>query len=267
MPIAVPAGVSAIEQSEFHEISYQVVGLAYRVHNELGRLWDEDIYQRELAFRCEKAGLSNVATEVPIRVSFRTFSKTYLMDLLVGGGAMFELKTANALTEAHRTQALQYLLLAGLNHGALVNLRSATVQHRFVSTRLTPDKRRAFTVGDAQWHASDAESRWLRQLVLDLLSDWGAFLAVSLYCEAIEHFLGGPDAAVQRVDIVSGSRTVGCQGVHLLNPTTAFRITGLTRDMSPYEQHLRKVLAHTRLRRVQWINLNRHMITFKTLCQ
>jgi GxxExxY protein len=267
MPIAVPAGVRTIEEEAFHEIDYQVMGLAFNMRNELGRLWDENIYQNELAFRCQQAGLPGVSTEVPIHVSFRTFTKTYCMDLLVAGGAMFELKTTSALTERHWTQAIQYLLLAGLSHGALVNLRPASVQHRFVSTRLTPEKRRAYTVDDAQWQDSDAESLWLKQFVLDLLCDWGAFLAADLYCEAVEHFRGGPHSVVHQVDIVNGPRVMGSQQLHLLNPATAFRITTLTREQASYEQHLRKMLAHTRLRRVQWVNLNHHAITLKTLTQ
>ena len=267
MPVVCPASLQAIEEEAFHEIDYQVMGLAFSMRNELGRLWDEGIYQNELAFRCQQAGLPGVSTEVPIHVTFRSFTKTYYMDLLVAGGAMFELKTTSALTGRHRAQAIQYLLLAGLSHGALVNLRPASVQHRFVSARLTPEKRRAYTVDGAQWQDGDAESGWLKQLVLNLLSDWGAFLAADLYCEAIEHFRGGQDSVVQQVAIVNGPRVIGSQRVHLLNPATAFRITTLTREPASYEQHLRRLLAHTGLRTIQWINLNHHTITLKTLSQ
>ena len=76
---------------------------------------------------------------------------------------------------------------------------------------------------------------------------------------------GGDDSVVRTLEIVDGSRAIGTQSAHLLNPTAAFRLSAVTRDPATYEQQLRKFLSHTRLRTIQWINLNHHTITLKTL--
>ena len=54
----------------------------FAVHEELGRFFDERIYQREIAFR-----MAGAQTEVSVDVMFDGFCKTYYIDLLVGGGA------------------------------------------------------------------------------------------------------------------------------------------------------------------------------------
>lgn len=89
--------------------------------------------------------------ERPIEVTYPDFSKTYYIDMLVDGSALYELKTASTRVAEHRGQALQYLLLAGLNHGKLINLRPPSVEHEFVSTKLTNEKRRQFRVREEQW--------------------------------------------------------------------------------------------------------------------
>jgi len=241
------------------------MGIVFGIHNELGPLCDERIYQDELAYRCEVRGIGAALREVPIVVSHEGFSKTHFIDLLVARSVIYELKTVKSLTGQHRKQVLNYLLLTGLQCGKLVNLRAASVEWSFVSTRLTPERRHDYAVEDQEWKDRDEDSLWLRLTMLGLLTDWGAFLAVELFYDAIEHFRGGEDKVVQRIDIVSDSRVVGAQRAHLLNPETAFKITAITRAPLAYEHHLRKFLSHTHLKAIQWVNFNHHSITFRTI--
>ena len=72
-----------INQKEFHEVDYTVMKFVFAVHNELGRLYNEKIYQAELIGRLIKAGNFSVLSELPIEISFRDFIKTYYLDLVV----------------------------------------------------------------------------------------------------------------------------------------------------------------------------------------
>ncbi len=265
MPIECPAGIRAIPQEEFHELDYTVIRLVFDIHNELGRLWDERVYKNELAFRCKNVGFADTRVEAPIRVSFQSFSKTYFIDVLVNGTAVYELKAAATLTQRHRKQAIQYLLLTGLNHGKLVNMRPPSAQYTFVSTQLTPERRRRYRIEDSAWLDADRDAAWLKTTMLDLLSDWGAFLPAELCQQAVVHLRGGEEKVVGDIEIVDGPRDMGTQHAHLLSPSTAFRLSAVTRDPTAYEQQLRKFLSHTRLRTLQWTNLDHHTITFKTL--
>jgi GxxExxY protein len=191
MPIKVFADVRVFNQEEFHALDRRVMRVVFDVHNDFGRLLEESIYQLEIASRLAKLGMVPVEHEVRIQVAHDSFAKDYYMDLLLASGVPVELKTVETLAPAHRAQALNYLLLAGLRHGRLVNLRPERVQHEFVSTSLTPEERRKFSLVDAEWRAVSAKAAWLRETVIEVLHDWGAFLEVTLYRDAITHFLGG----------------------------------------------------------------------------
>jgi hypothetical protein len=105
----------------------------------------------------------------------------------------------------------------------------------------------------------------LKQLITDLLSEWGAYLDIHVYYETIYHFRGGEENVVQKVRIASGERTVGGQKVHVLNNEVAFKLTAILKDQPKYEEQLHKFLRFTRFKAVQWINFNRDRVTFKTV--
>lgn len=241
------------------------MGVVFDVHNEFGRLLDEELYKSEIAARCLAIDIQPAEREVRIRVSHDTFIKDYFMDLLFCHGFMLEAKTAECLMTAHRSQAINYLLLAGLEHGRLVNFRTGRVQHEFVSTTLTLDERRRFEVREGQWVELDAGSRLLKVRILELLEDWGAFLDVNLYREALIHFLGGSVAVCKAVDVFSGQRKLGTQTLNLLGENTVFALTSKPQDVGAMRNHLERLLHHTHLKAVQWINLNRHLVEFATL--
>ena len=178
---------------------------------------------------------------------------------------MLEAKVAERLVAAHRGQALNYLLLAGLKHGRLVNLRTERVQHEFVSTTVTPAERRRFSVEEGDWVELNAESRQLKARAIGLLEDWGAFLDVNLYREALVHFLGGSASVCKAVEVFSGSRRVGAQNLNLLNEDTGFALTTKQAGTGAMRDHLWRLLEHTRLKAIQWVNLNRHRAEFTTL--
>ena len=98
-----------------------------------------------------------------------------------------------------------------------------------------------------------------------LLRDWGGFLSIALYQEAIEHFLGGREMVEIPVDFVVDAQVVGRQRLRLLDGTTAFAITVVKDNPQLYEEHLRRLLKHTPLHAVEWVNMVSHDITFKTV--
>ncbi len=242
------------------------MGLAFAVHNEMGRFLDERIYQEEMAHRCQENGLA-AAREVTIRVSHDDFSKNYYVDLLVAEGVVYELKAVKALSGVHETQLIHYLLLLGLKHGKLINFRPPSVEARFVSTRLTSVKRRVLTVDDSCWSETSPACSHALKTLQSLLDDWSGFLAIELYREALIHFLGGEDKVVRPIDIVSNGRVVGQQKMCLLDPRTALHVSAVSKHMKTYAQHMRRLLSHTRLSALQWINFNKSTVTCTTISQ
>ncbi|VGO18776.1 GxxExxY protein [Pontiella sulfatireligans] len=242
-----------------------VMGLAFRVHRELGRFCHEKIYQNALREACAGNGFPLSKTEVEIQVSHKDYCKSYFADLLVESGIVYEAKTVEAFHESHRKQLLHYLMLLGLFHGTLLNFRSQSLQHEFVSTRLTPEKRKQFTIIDSEWELLDSRTQNLQETLLDLLGEWGAFLDTALYTDAVAHFLGGSDRILSPVEVIHRGKVLGVQRVHMLSKGTAYKITAATKNINIYKKDLLRFLAHTHLKSVQWINLNHHNIEFRTL--
>jgi len=265
MPIKTKHPVNLISERDFHEIDYQITRLAFDIHNEMGRLWDEKIYQNALANRCRKAGFSNVDTEVPVSVSYQDFVKEYYVDLLVEDSIMYELKTAARLNSEHEKQALHYLFLLGMQHGKLINFRPESVEKRFVSTSLLPGDRYNIKWDYERWQELDADSRWLKSFMEDLLKDWGAFLATELFYDAVCYFRGSEVQVIREIDVVYDGMKLGNQKVHLLNPQVAFKITAITKKVESYRKHLHRFTRFTKLKAIQWINFNHQLISFETI--
>ena len=169
MPIEVSTEIRACDQEEFHALDRRIMGVVFAVHNEFGRLLDEDLYKREIAARCIAKGIQPVEREVCIRVSHQSFTKDYYLDLLFCSGLMLEGKAAERLVAAHRSQSL------------------------------------------------------------------------------------------------SGSRPIGTQNLNMLDQDSAFAFTTKQGSASVMREHLERLLHHTRLKSIQWVNLNRHRVEFATL--
>ena len=264
MPIECQIEVLPVEQERFHGIDRLVMRHAFDMHNTLGRLCDERIYQDELAQRCLTSGF-DTHREVEVRVSHADFSKAYFLDLLVERCSIYELKTVEAFAPGHRQQLINYLLLTGLNHGKLINFRSASVESQFVSTRVGAAVRKNLLLSAAGWLGGDPRSRRLREVLESLLSDWGGFLDLALYREALLHLLQLPDAGLYPVEITVSGRVLGSQNMCLLDQSTAWHLSGIKQHVSAHEAHLVRLLSHTRLQRLHWINLDHQTVTLKTL--
>jgi GxxExxY protein len=265
MPIEVGTNIRPCNQEEFHELDRQVMGIIFEVHNEFGPLMDEEVYKSEIAARCLGMGLAPAEREVRIRVTHDGFSKDYLMDLLVCGSYMLEGKAADCLVDTHRAQALNYLLLLGLQHGRLVNFRTQRVEHEFVSTTLTHSERRRLNIVDGEWADSSGASQLVRTKTVQLLEDWGAFLDVNLYRDALVYFLGGWEALSRSVAVQNGSRCAGTQRLNLLDEHTGLAVTSKRSAVGAMRDNLQRLLRHTPLKYLQWVNFNGHRVEFTTL--
>lgn len=246
------------------------MAIVFRVHNEFGNLWDEKIYREEIVGRCAKTGLC-VQQEVPIRVSHGDFVKIYLMDWVVDNSIVYELKTAEAFSADHRKQILNYLFLSRCCWGKLVNMRSPSVTSEFIASSFTPEERRQFEVHADDWRDLNPDSHWLRQLIMDLLQDWGTLLDLQLFYDAIAYFRGGEDCLIKPIPVLCNGQFLSTQKGPLLTPDIAVRLSAVKNDVKhpnsvrSYESHLRRFLSHTTLQAIHWINFNRQEISMKTI--
>lgn len=260
MPITPLHPVRRMSQDEFAELSYAVMRCVFDVHNEFGRFFHEKIYKRELASR-----LPRVELEFPIAVTHRTFSTTYYLDALVADGGVFEFKAVEALADRHRRQLYNYLLMLDLAHGKLVNLRLDSVEHEFVNAMLRTHDRLVFEACTDRWDPPIPATDILADSLISVLRDWGTGLELSLYESAIMHFLGGATVVIRNVAVRGSRQALGHQPMRLAAPGVAFKLTAFDSESDRFEEHARRLLAHTDLRAILWANIGLHRVTFVTI--
>jgi GxxExxY protein len=240
------------------------MGHAYASQNDLGRLCDEGAYEADLKARLLADGFRSVQTQIPVTVTHHGFSKTYFLDL-VADDALYELKADTTLVGEHEAQLLNYMFSLGLPRGKLLNLRPPKVQGKIIATSLTQEERRRFMSITERWSELTPACARLRQTTLDLLRDWGAFLNAGLYQEALIHLLGGVGNIEHQVSLHREKLDLGGQRMLVHSPGVAFRVTGFTENQSHIESHLRRLLALTDFKAIQWINFNHSTIEFTTI--
>ncbi len=93
----------------------------------------------------------------------------------------------------------------------------------------------------------------------------GSGLETILYEEAIIHSLGGHEKTDSEILVSVAGQTIGQQNMHLLSNCVALKVTSLDRSLDAHELHTRRLLAHTNLQAIAWINITLKQITFTTL--
>jgi GxxExxY protein len=265
MPIECSKKIVRKSQNEFHAVDNVIMKFAFNIHNKFGRFCDEMIYNKMLNNYCNKNKL-NASSEVAIKVSYKDFYKLYYLDLLVENGIIYELKTVEALNNLHEQQLINYLLLTGLNHGKLINFRTASVEKRFCSNGFKDDSRKNYYIDSTQWDDNIAKSKLCKNIIRELLDEWGAFLDFNLYREAMIYFLGGKNNVVRLIDIIDDDNNViAQQKLTLFNECTAFHVSGISQYCQSYVDHMLRLLEHTNLKAIQWINFNKDEIQLMTI--
>jgi GxxExxY protein len=118
------------------ELSYQIMNAAYEVHNELGPGFLESIYEDALAIELRSKGYS-VETQVRIPIFYKGEEiGEHVLDHLVNGRVILELKAATEIAPIHKQQALSYLKATGLQLAIVINFGAESVQSaRVVNTK------------------------------------------------------------------------------------------------------------------------------------
>ena len=263
MPICTSIPVCPPTRDEYYRLDRLVTGLAYGIHNGIGKLLDESVYQVELARRCLRDGIP-ATREMRITVSHGCFSRDYFIDLLLASGVVVETKTVQHLLPQHRSQVLHYLFLTSLPHATMLNFRTPRVQHEYVSTTHTYASRHVLKVHAERWKCLCPNMVGIEGILIDLIEDWGACLDISLYRDAAVHILNGSLQEPQSVDIAADGVVIGHHKMHLLAEGIGFVLTS-TKGTTQTESHLLRLLAHTNLQAIAWANLHQTSIHFVTL--
>lgn len=103
-------------------VTHDVIGVAMRLHSQLGPGLLENVYEALLAGRLIAMGFQ-VDRQMPINLEFdgMTFSEVARTDLLIDKRLVVEVKSVERFHPVHAKQLLTYLRLLDLPVGLLIN--------------------------------------------------------------------------------------------------------------------------------------------------
>lgn len=116
----------------YPELSFQIMGILFDVHNSLGNELQEKIYQQAVAERLRKENIPFTKEfHLPIQDQMRPIGK-YFLDFLIDRKIALELKVMPSLTDSHIRQLLAYLQVARLKLGIIANFRTRLLTYKRV---------------------------------------------------------------------------------------------------------------------------------------
>ena len=263
MPIIPSLHFKPVADDDFAAIDYAVMRCAFATQSKFGRLFEERIYENDLASRLRSEGF-DVHTQVPILVNHGGFEKTYYLDLVVNH-MLYELKVASNLTKDHDAQALHYAMLQNTRLVKLINFGESKVRGKLLCNALCAAERYHFAIRNSDVHLVTQHCERLVAHLEALLQDWGTHLSSHLYNEALVYHFGGETHCVQRMELRAGPLVLGNHRVQLYLDDHGFVVTSLVRDQDAYLRHLDVLLTHSKLKCIQWINLNRSEVEISTV--
>ena len=105
-----------------NSLSYEIIGVAYQVHSELGPGLLESTYEVCLEYELIKRGFKVERQKaLPVIYDDKKLDAGYRIDLLVEDSIIVELKSVAAIEPIHKAQIMTYLKISELSLGLLLN--------------------------------------------------------------------------------------------------------------------------------------------------
>lgn len=109
-------------KKQITQLSYRIVGLAIKVHKELGPGLLESVYEKCLKYELEKNGYEvKQQLSVAIQYDELEIEADLKVDLLVNDLVIIELKAVENLNPVYEAQLLTYMKLLQVPQGLLIN--------------------------------------------------------------------------------------------------------------------------------------------------
>lgn len=260
MPIEIGAEIRDVSRAEFSEVCYEVMGRVFAIRREMGRFFNECVYQRRI-----RDCFDGTLHEVPIYVRHCGFCKRYAMDSLFRAAAIFEWKSVETLCDTHRAQLLHYLMLCDVNAGKLVNLRPEKIEHEFVNVAIERTQRQSPEFDATGFLPTDKRDQDWVNFLCDAIRDWGTGLEQGLYQSASDFFYGGPEIAVVDAEVVCGNAGYGKQSIRANESGDVLIISTVNQRLKEFQRHCQLFLENLDRDKLHWLNISLHRVTATTL--
>lgn len=113
---------------ENSELTEKIIGCAFRIYNKMGFGFSESVYERCMLIELRRCGLP-VDSQIGLHVRYEgEIVGDFIVDLLVEGEVIVELKSVKSLVIAHEAQLVNYLVATGKDFGLLITFGESRVE-------------------------------------------------------------------------------------------------------------------------------------------
>ena len=110
-------------------LTHRIIGLAMRVHSNLGPGLLESAYEHCLCHEFDKAALPYTRqVDLPLDYDGTRLDCGYRADLIIAGSVIVELKSVDDILPLHEAQLLTYLRLSKCRIGLLLNFNTLSLK-------------------------------------------------------------------------------------------------------------------------------------------
>ena len=117
----------------YGDLTYKIIGIAMKVHSDLGSGFLEKVYENAMMVLLEKE-IIRAEQQKEIKINYYGKNiENYVADILVDEKIIVELKTVDKLTDIHSAQIINYLKATEIKVGLLINFKNSKLEYkRFV---------------------------------------------------------------------------------------------------------------------------------------
>lgn len=115
----------------FRKESFDIIGCAMRVHNELGNGFLEAVYQEALEMEFLDSEIPFIREKsIDVFYKNKLLRKKYIADFVCHDEIIIELKASEKLCDEHTSQVLNYLKATKSKLGILINFGSDSLEFK-----------------------------------------------------------------------------------------------------------------------------------------
>jgi GxxExxY protein len=122
-----------VEDTTGNQLTFQIIGAAMAVHNQLGAGYKEEVYEKALFVELSQRGIS-AQRQHPVTVEHSgEVVGIFYLDILAGDQVVIEVKAfSHQLTNDELAQVINYLKASGVHVGLLFNFGRRRLEYRRV---------------------------------------------------------------------------------------------------------------------------------------
>ena len=119
-----------MKSEEVERLAKEIVDIAYQIHVELGPGLFESVYEEVFCIELEQRNIP-YQRQHPVDIFYKEhrIEKAFKCDIFVDEKIMVELKSIDQIRKIDQKQILNYLRLAGLSLGFLINFNEVLIKN------------------------------------------------------------------------------------------------------------------------------------------